>query len=60
MAFEESPHKEEIIQALRDGRPVAEVAKRFPVAKRTVYRYSRLLKQLLILVVSQEVFPNRN
>lgn len=44
MPFEPSPHRDEIIQQLRDGVPVAEVTNRFPVSKRTVERYAEALK----------------
>lgn len=52
MPFEPSPHREEIIQALRDGDAegipafelIADVSKRFPVSRRTVERYYKDLK----------------
>lgn len=45
MPFEPSPHRDEIIQQLREGIPVDEVAKRFPVSRRTVERYDKALKE---------------
>ena len=53
MPFEPSPHRDEIIQALRDhdaagtepSKIIDDVAKRFPVSRRTVERYYKALKE---------------
>lgn len=45
MPFEPSPHKDEIVEALRAGESVDDVAKRLPVSRRTVERYDKALKE---------------
>lgn len=37
--FQPSPHKEEIMEALRQGATIDDIVNRFPVSERTVRRY---------------------
>lgn len=45
MPFEPSPHRDGIIQALKDGESIDEVAGRFPVSRKTVERYAKQLRE---------------
>ncbi len=42
--FQDSPHKEEAMQALTHGMPIEECAIRFGLSERTVQRYVQALK----------------
>jgi len=43
--FQPSPHKEEAIQALREGTSIDEVKKRFGLSKATAWRYQKEAKE---------------
>lgn len=45
MKFQTSPNKEDIIEALRHGEPITEIAKRFPESVRTIKRYAKELRE---------------
>lgn len=45
MPFQPSPHRDEIIEALQAGQSIDDVAKRFPVSRKTVERYAKALKE---------------
>lgn len=45
MPFEPSPHRDEIIEALKAGESIDGVAKRFPVSRKTVERYAKAIKE---------------
>lgn len=45
MPFQPTPHRDEIIEGLKAGQSIDEVAKRFPVSRKTVERYAKALKE---------------